>query len=122
MGTNQPPAHEPQPADLERKLADAFPNEGLREAARAQLLRYGREGWHHEPGRVRLAILKLAGSDLVALGRFVESAGVDYRDILSMAEYPAYSKLPPGIDPMSAPAQEAMRADERQYLEWLESH
>ncbi len=114
------PTYQPQPGDFERKLADVFPNEGLREAARAQLLRYGREGWHHEPARVRLAILKLGGGDLVAIDRYVESAGVDYRDILAQAEYPAYSKLPAGIDPTSPPAQEAIRADKAQYLEWIE--
>lgn len=111
--------YSPEPGELERKLAEAFPSEDLRDAARARLMRYGRQDWHREPERVRLAILKLAGSDLVAIDRRVAAAGVDYRDILAEAEYPAYSKLPPGIDSSSPAAQAAIRSDKQQFMDWI---
>jgi hypothetical protein len=111
--------YSPSSIDLERKLAEAFPNDAIREAARTRLLRYGREDWHREPDRVRLAILKLGGSDLAAIDRQVEAAGVDYRDILAQAEYPAYSRLPPGIDPAGSKARAAISSDRRQYLDWM---
>jgi len=120
MDSQQQPAFSPQPIDLERKLVDTFPDEGKRVAARFQLLRYGREGWHHEVDRVRLGILKLSEGDLGAIDRLVAAAIIDYRDILAQAEYPAYSRLTPGIDPASAPAQAAIAADKRQYDDWMD--
>ena len=108
-----------QPSDLERKLLEMFPRERLRDAARSSLSRYGRESWHREVDRVRVAILKLAGPDLTAIDKQVDAANVDYRDILAAAEYPAYSRLRPGIDPLDPEAQRAAESDRRQYLEWL---
>lgn len=113
--------YEPQPRDLERKLTELFPNDGLRNAARAALSRYGRQNWHAEIDRVRLAILKLAGGDLTAIDKGVDAADVDYRDTLASAEYPAYSLLRPGIDPLEPEAQSAIESDRRQYLEWIGS-
>lgn len=113
--------HQPRPDELERKLSELFPNEGLRDAARSALRRYGRESWHKEGDRVRLAILKLAGTDLTAINKRVDEANVDYRDSLAAAEYPAYSLLSPGIDPLDPAAQRAIESDRRQYLEWLGS-
>ncbi len=68
---------------------------------------------------MRLAILKLADSDLMEIDKRVDAANVDYRDILAAAESPAYLLLPPGIDPESADAQRAIQSDKQQYLDWL---
>lgn len=111
--------YQPEPGDLERKLNDLFSAEGLRDAARSSLSRYGRESWHYEVDRVRLAILKLAGADLTAIDKQVDAANVDYRDVLAAAEFPAYRLLPPGIDPATPEAQRAIAADRQQYLEWI---
>lgn len=111
--------YEPNPGDLERKLLELFPAEGLRDAARSALRRYGRESWHYEADRVRLAILKLAGGDLTSIDKQVDAANVDYRDTLAAAEYPEYSKLRPGVDPESAEAKRAIEADRQQYLDWI---
>lgn len=111
--------YKPQAGDLERKLRSQFPNDGLREAARSQLLRYGHQAWHREVDRVRMAILKLAGSDLLAIDKWVDQAGVDFRDVLAAAESPAYMALKPGIDPSSPAAQAAIASDRKQYTDWI---
>lgn len=119
MNPEPQPAHTPQPGALERMLAVVFPAEGLREAARTQLFRYGHELRDRDPGRVRLAILKLSDGDLLKLDKMVDLACQDYRDVLAMAEYPAYMKLEPGIDPNSPAAQAAIKSDRDQYEAWL---
>lgn len=113
--------YRPQPGDLERKLRSLFPNDGLRNAARAALRRYGAATWHHEADRVRLAILKLAGPDLTAIDRRVDEAIVDYRDTLAAAEFPAYAALGPHVDGSSPEAQAAIKADREQYSAWVEA-
>jgi hypothetical protein len=120
MDVAQQPAYRPQPGDLERKLADCFPDEGLRVAARAQVMRYGRQTWHHEVDRVRLAILKIAAGDLLAIDKTVALAEEDFRAVLTKAEYPAYSQLGPGIDSTSRTAQAAIAADKAQYRKWIQ--
>ena len=53
-----------------------------------ELLRYGVSSDEPEPERVRLAILKLAGSDSDKLKQTVEGAKEDWEDIVSWAERP----------------------------------
>ncbi|MCP3976005.1 MAG: hypothetical protein GY720_16110 [bacterium] len=110
------------PDDLERMLAVVFPAEGLREAARIQLFRYGRESYEREPVRVHLAIVKLSNGDLLKLDNMVDLACQDYRDVLALAEYPAYMQLEPGIDPNSPAARAAIESDRDQYEAWLGKH
>jgi hypothetical protein len=77
--------------DLERIIARDYPAQ-LRADVEALLQSYGDETWHNEPLRVRMACLKLAGGDLVTLKRYLRDAGMDYRDVLAWAEYPAYMR------------------------------
>lgn len=109
----------PQPGDVEGKLRVLFPNEGLREAARGSLRRYGAQSWHKDLDRVRLAVLKLAGDDLTAINRHVDEAAVDHRDTLAAAEFPSYTALGASVDRTSPAAQAAIKADRAQYLAWV---
>ena len=115
----QQTGYTPQPGDIEGKLRSLFPNEGLRDAARASLRRYGAQSWHKDQDRVRLAVLKLAGADLAAIDRRVDQAVVDYRDTLAAAEFPNYMALGVAPDSSSPEAQSAIRADRAQYLAWV---
>ena len=53
---------------------------------------YGTEKWHLERYRVQLAALKLASGNLRKLRFAIEDAKKDYRDVLSAAEYPGYTR------------------------------
>ena len=78
-------------ADLERIVARDFARESIA-TVKALLSRYGNESWQREILRVQMACLKCANGDLRMLQRVVEDACRDYRDVLSAAEYPKYSK------------------------------
>lgn len=102
---------------LTRKINELFPATSEREAALSLLASYGTEKHEKEAIRVRLAILKLSGSDLEKLERNTHDAKQDYRDVLSWAEYPRQSKywsLPEGIKKQKLRDQD--RAD---YEKWL---
>ena len=71
-----------------------------------------------ERERVQLGILKWADGGLSEIPGIVDTACLDYRDILAYAEYPAGMALSPG-----APAEArrtASEADRRQYQAWLD--
>ncbi len=82
---------------------------------------YGEETWHREPARVRIAALKLAAGCLDRLRNQIAIANVDYRDVLTPAEFPKYnSKRVVELDKL--PLDEVQRiidADWEQYQEWL---
>jgi hypothetical protein len=65
-------------------LEQVFP--GKAREARDILRRYGTEAHEREPERVRLAIVQLSRGDLAELGRLVQRAKQDRRDILMWAE------------------------------------
>jgi hypothetical protein len=106
-------------ADVLRIVGRDYPHEE-REVILDQLNRYGRESWHMEIDRVRIAILMLAEADTGQVAGCVEMACRDYRDVLAWAEYPNAMRLgfPDGPD-AAARRQEARKADEAQYYEWL---
>lgn len=85
----------------------------------AALGRYGDEPWQVAPPRVRLAILKLAAGNLERLRSQVAVACQDYRDVITPAEYPAYSQHPP--DEPFTPDEKAClhAANSAQYTAWL---
>lgn len=76
-------------ADLERIIARDFAPDSI-PAVKDLLSRYGQEDWQREILRVQMACLKGANGDLKALEREVSVACMDYRDVLSAAEYPTY--------------------------------
>jgi hypothetical protein len=106
-------------ADVERIVRRDFPADRAVEVL-AMLDEYGKETWHAEPHRVRLAALKLAAGDLTRLRYEIESAKRDYRDVLSPAEYPGYTKRMFRIGELAQDEQQRIiDADWRQYQDWL---
>lgn len=81
---------------------------------------YGKQEWNNPSARVRLAILKLANGDLNKLMDNTKVAIEDFRDVLSAAEYPRYSKEI-SFDEVAKDYKRAVIDDDwRQYREWLE--
>lgn len=102
---------------LSRKLLALFPEEGARNNAKSILDSYGVEDYEQEAVRVRLAILKLSGSDTEKLRKMTECAKKDFRDILSWAEYPRQSK---GWSMPDGPKKEKLvKEDRAEYEQWL---
>jgi hypothetical protein len=115
-GRLEQPVPDVAPADVERILRRDFP-EKLRTEARALLDRCSADAMPPSP-RVQLAVLKLADGNLKKLGRFVETARMDYRDVLAWAEYPGYMQRVPG--PGQPPESDRIiAADWQQYQDWL---
>lgn len=101
-----------------RKLGAMFPDNAARERVLAILGQYGREPHEREAARVRLDILKVAGSSLEKVQEWVAVAKQDYRDVLAAAEYP--SQLLGRTWRM--PEEESTRiqaADREQYEKWI---
>jgi hypothetical protein len=69
--------------------------------------------------RVQLAIIKLCdgGKGLSGLAHYVSTAKLDYRDVLSWAEYPSEGKLP--LSASDADREAAQKRDHEQYLRWI---
>ena len=102
---------------LSSKLEALFPDINSRKDAIDILNEYGKESHEQETIRVRLAILKLTGSDLDKIIDFTDSAKQDYRDILSWAEYSRQSKnwsVPDGKK-----KQKLVDEDRAEYQKWL---
>jgi len=106
-------------ADVDRIVRRDFPAEQVADVLE-MLDEFGKEEWHRETHRVRLAALKLAAGRIERLRTEVEGAKCDYRDVLAAAEYPGYFRRVPG--PGKLPAAEVQRiidADWKQYQEWF---
>ena len=102
---------------LTRKLRSLFPDKEKRNEVKTILDTYGIEGYEQEPLRVRLAILKVSGSDLEEIKRMTALAKQDFRDILAWAEYPRQSKkwsMPEGPKKLKL-----IDADRAEYNTWL---
>jgi hypothetical protein len=48
---------------------------------------------HKGESRISVAILKLADQDLIALDGLIEKANYDFRDVITLAEYPRCAKI-----------------------------
>lgn len=106
-------------ADVERIVRRDFPKERF-EAVMEMLGEYGKEGWHREGHRVRVAVLKMANGRLDALRRHLEAAKRDYRDVLVAAEYPEYWRATSGSRKLSKEEhQQVVEADWNQYESWF---
>jgi hypothetical protein len=104
---------------LKRKLATLFPDAAIWAVVEAELSRYGTESHEQGAARVRLAILKLAGTSLEKLREQVDIAKRDYRDTLAMAEYPTELVNPTWRQPPDQ-VESIRRQDFQQYRDWLE--
>ena len=84
------------------------------------LQEYGKQGWN-PPGsaRVRLAILKLADGDFDQISKYTEAAIRDFRDVVSMAEYPKYAKEIGFSEVSKKVAKNIINEDWMQYSQWL---
>ena len=106
--------------DASRIIRRDFPAESFAAVA-AILSEYGSEKWQREQDRVLLAALKMSDGDLDMLRTQVRAAKLDYRDVLSAAEYPEYTKT--GVFRVGKlPLKEQRRiidSDWRQYHQWL---
>jgi hypothetical protein len=106
-------------ADVERIVRRDFSAERVGEVV-AMLNEYGAEEWHPEVDRVRLATLKLAASSIEKLRIHINIAKMDFRDVLSDAEYPGYTKRWFHVDELPADERERIiDADWKQYQDWL---
>ncbi len=76
---------------------------------------YGKQEWPRGCARVRLAIMKLANGDMDRLLDETQVATVDYRDVISPAEYPTYS----WDEKDEVKKQISYKDDWKQYSEWL---
>ena len=106
-------------ADVERIAHREFPDDGA--VVLAILAEYGGESWHLEPERVRVAVLKLAAGSAEQVRHWIEQAKSDWRDVLSPAEYPLYTKKWFRMEKL--PDEEHNRiveSDRAQYARWLE--
>jgi hypothetical protein len=105
-------------AKLANKLKELFPEAESKLEIDALLDSYGKESYEKEPIRVRLSILKLAGSNpsIAEIQKYIIAAKADYRDILSWAEYPRQSK---SWSAEGAEKQKLIDADLNEYQTWL---
>ena len=70
--------------------------------------------------RVVLAVLKLSDGDIAAAEANLETARMDWRDVIAYAEYPAYMKATSGsARPDPDRRSELIQADWEQYECWL---
>ena len=105
-------------ADVERIVRRDFPDRAAE--ILAMLNEYGPEDWHREADRVHLAILKLSAGSIEQLRSQLEAAKSDYREVLSPAEYPGYTKRMFRIDRLSSDEQQRIiDADWKQYQDWF---
>jgi hypothetical protein len=112
------PAPKVSRTDVTRIVRRDFPH--LPEAEVLAILdRYGRADWQRDRDRVQLAILKLADGDFEALRQHTDVACTDYRDVLTAAEYPAYSRRPSTAPSASTDQAETFEGDWKQYRLWL---
>jgi hypothetical protein len=100
--------------DIERVIRRDFPVE-VRDDVAALLEGYAERG----AVRVRLAILRLAGGDLVKLRDLVAAACSDYRDVLAWAEYPEYLDTRWAEGSPEGTRAAIIARDWKQYEEWL---
>jgi hypothetical protein len=104
---------------LSRKMKALFPDTQKRAEVIAVLESYGTEKYEQEPYRVRLAILKLAGTDLLEIQKTTEQAKQDFRDVLTWAEYSRQGRSCSLSD--GAEKQKLIAADKADYAAWLNS-
>ena len=89
----------------------------IRDKVIKTLSRYKSEG-EKDANRVHAAILKIADGSLEKVEKYVEVAIIDYRDVLSWAEYPSYSKNL--FEKVSYEKKKQRNDDDwQQYNEWL---
>jgi hypothetical protein len=103
--------------NVERIVRRDFPLEDFA-TVMALLDEYGTKSYETEKDRVQLAVLKNAAGSVDELLIQIQTAKMDYRDVLAWAEYPSYLKMQIG-EKDEAKIQKAYREDYQQYSDWL---
>ncbi len=68
--------------------------------------------------RISAAILKLADGNLKEVEKYIQDGNIDFRDIISQAEYPRCSKL--GFEAINNPnIKKVYLEDWKEYTKWL---
>ena len=103
--------------DVDRVLQRDFPVEHRQELRKLiQLVQV------REKHRVVLACMKSAGGDVQKLKKNLNDAAGYWREIISEAEYPYYSKKMFRIEKLTEKEQaDIIEKDRKQYLDWLNS-
>jgi hypothetical protein len=101
-------------SDVERIVRRDFPS-GDFPTVMALLDEYGSRSHEGEGNRVQLVVLKNAAGSIDELLIQIQTAKMDYRDVLSWAEYPSYR----GGEKDEAKIQKMYRDDWQQYSDWL---
>ena len=104
--------------DVERVARRDFPRDDTA-AILAILDAYGIEKYEQGQARVQLAALKNANGNIDILRQQIETAKLDYRDVLSVAEYPEYMRLYDEDDIPPEEEKKIINSDWSQYCEWL---
>jgi hypothetical protein len=97
-----------------------FPDQEVRAEVEKILSAYGTKSFQRQEARIRLAILKVAGTDLAEIEKYTEFACGDYRDMLCLAEYPNQSRRWTLRDENPKRYKELIQKDLKQYQEWIE--
>ena len=101
-------------SDVERIVRRDFPSEDFA-TVMALLDEYGTRRHETEKDRVQVAVLKNAAGSIDELLIQIQTAKIDYRDVLSWAEYPSYR----WGEKDEAKIQKMYRDDWQQYSNWL---
>ncbi|MBU0981531.1 hypothetical protein KKC94_02455 [Patescibacteria group bacterium] len=99
--------------DFEKKLQKTFLEIDDREVILKEFEAFSEK---HSPGmavRVFLSVLKCSEGDLGEAKELIKAANVDYRDVISMGEYPEQYK--------NGPSPERKKKDLKQFKKWLRS-
>lgn len=107
-------------AVLSKKMLQLFSDPDERAIVHEELIRYGQEEYEREPERVRVAILKVAGTSLEEIRQWVGIAKNDYRDVLASAEYPN-ELAAPTWEMADDTCRQIRHKDAREYDEWIGS-
>lgn len=103
---------------IQHDFPGAIPNEVL-----GELSAYGSAQHHLEQHRVHAAILKLSNGKQERMTQFVQLADKDFRDVLTLAEMPGFSKIMLPVEEFAKrPFDEIetiTKSDRNQYLEWF---
>ena len=74
----------------------------------------------HDNARVVLACLKISDGNASRAEAALKSASVDWRDVVTAAEYPNYAGIPLVTDDLSAEERRRIHEEDwRQYSTWL---
>lgn len=102
-------------ADVERIVKRDFPPQEF-DLVMAVLNKYAAP-YNDSPFPVRLAALKLAKGNVPRLRALIESAKVDFRDVLGPAIHPSYDKL--RWDLPERKRQRVVESERQEYEDWL---